>query len=137
MVIGMMMALATDYVPFQVSEETVRTISKWQWSGKAKWATHARHMGDSLTEFVGRDTDSMSFTIQLVTELGVDPMKELERLWLWERMGTTFALTVGDHNYGRYRWAILSHDTEIQHTDAQGNLYACEVGLKLQEYLRK
>ncbi len=136
-VIGMMMADAEDYVPFQVSEETVRTLSKWKWSGKAKWATHARHMGDSLTEFVGRDTDSMSFTIQLVAELGVDPMEELVRLWGWERAGTPLALTVGDHNYGRYRWSILSNDTEIQHTDTMGNIYACDVALKLQEYLRE
>lgn len=136
-VIGMMMADATDYVPFQVTEETVLTLSKWKWTGKARWATHTRHMGDSLTEFTGRDADSMSFAIKLVRDLGVDPMKELERIWRWEREGKPLALTIGAHGYGRYRWAILEHGTEIQYTDAQGNVYACETEIKLLEYLRK
>lgn len=136
-VIGLMMADSTDYVQFQVTEEVVRTLSKWKWTGKAKWATHARHMGDSLTEFIGRDTDAMSFTVKLTRELGVEPMAELERFWRWERSGVPLALTVGDHNYGRYRWTIVDHSTEIQYTDAKGNIYACEVELKLLEYLRK
>lgn len=136
-VIGVMMADGKDFVPFQVTEETVRTLEKWKWSGKARWATHKRHKGDSLTEFVGRDPDSMSFTVKLVVALGVDPMKELERIWRWERNGVPLALTIGDHNYGRYRWSILEHGTEIQHTDAYGNIYACDVELKFQEYLRE
>lgn len=136
-VIGMMLADETDFVPFMVTEDVVRTLEKWKWTGKARWATHYRHMGNALTEFLGRDTDEMSFRVKLVAELGVTPMEELKRFWRWERDGTPLALTIGEHNYGRYRWAIVSHGTEISYTDAYGNIYACEIELKLQEYLRE
>lgn len=136
-VVGLLMAQPNDFVIFQVSEDVVRTIEKWKWSGKARWATHKRHGMNALTEYVGRDIDEMSFTIKLVEDLGVEPMKELERLWRWERGGVALAMVVGEHHYGRYRWAIVSHSTEIQYTDKEGNIYACEVSLKLQEYLRE
>lgn len=136
-VIGMISASEEDYVMIQATEEMVRTLEKWKWSGKARWAVHKRHGGDSLTEFTGRDTDEMKCNIKLVAELGLKPMEELVRIWRWEREGVPLAITIGEHNYGRYRWVIQEHDTEIQYTDTEGNVYCCEVTLKFLEYLRE
>ena len=40
-------------VPFLVSEEVTRTLSRFQWSGSARYGVHQRHAGNALTEFTG------------------------------------------------------------------------------------
>lgn len=136
-VIGWMGAGGDDEgVVFQVSRDTVRTLSNWTWSGSARWATHERHDDNALTEFEGVDPDQIAFEVQLTAELGVNPMDELVRIWTYERKGTAVALTIGEHCYGKYRWSVLSHSTSMEVTDVDGNLYSATVKVKLQEYLR-
>ena len=62
-------------IVFQVSDEIVKTINNMQWSGSVRFATHQRHLQNALTEFTGVDPDKMSFDIDLVEELGADPMR--------------------------------------------------------------
>lgn len=124
-------------ITFEASESMIRTLSNMKWSGSAKYATHQRHGGNALTEFVGLGTDAFSFSITLSRELGVEPMDEIKKLWKYERLGEAVPLNIGGHAYGRYRWSILNHDTKIDHTDAGGNIHTCTVTVKMQEYLNK
>ena len=122
---------------FEVSSETLETIKNMTWSGSARYATHQRHMTHALTEFVGLDPDKITFDIMFLAQLGVDPMKELVKLWNYEREGTALQLVLGEHGYGMYRWTITSHKTKVEYTDVHGNLYCAEVSISLQEYLNK
>lgn len=121
---------------FSVSDRMVRTISEWKWSGSARYAVHARHGTHALTEFTGLDPDQITFEITLLAELGVRPMEELVKLWRYERNGTAVPMTIGRHAYGKYRWNIVSHETEILHTTPGGDITAARVSLTLQEYLK-
>ena len=124
-------------ITFEASETMIRTLSNMKWSGSARYATHQRHGGNALTEFVGLGTDAFSFSITLSRELGVEPMDEIKKLWKYERAGEAVPLNIGGHAYGRYRWSILSHDTKIDYTDVNGNIHTCTVTVKMQEYLKK
>lgn len=124
-------------ITFTVSREMVRTLRDMKWSGSANYAVHKRHGGNALTEFTGLETDLFSFSMTLTAELGVDPMEEIKKLWKYERTGEAVPLNIGRHAYGRFRWNILSHETKIKHTDVNGDIYACDVTVKMQEYLRK
>lgn len=123
-------------ITFVVSKETVRTLSNMKWSGSANYAVHKRHGGNALTEFTGLGTDLFSFSMTLTAELGVNPMEEIKKLFKYERTGEAVPLNIGRHAYGRFRWNILSHETKIKHTDVNGNIYVCDVTVKMQEYLR-
>ena len=123
-------------IVFEVSDETVRTLSKMKWGGSANYAVHKRHAGNALTEFTGLNPDSFTFSMTLVAQLGVDPMAEIKKLWKYLRTGEAVPLNIGRHAYGRYRWSVVSIDSEIPHTDVEGNIYAADVAVKLQEYLR-
>lgn len=136
-VIGYLGTSAEEGVIFQVSSETLETIKNMVWSGSARYATHQRHLTHAVTEFVGLDPDKFTFDITLLAELGVEPMVELVKLWKYEREGTALQLVIGDHGYGKYRWTITSHDTKIQYTDVNGDIYCAEVSVSLQEYLNK
>lgn len=127
---------ALGEIVFQATEETIRTLDNWNWSGSARWAEHNRHNNHALTEFTGLDPDEISFSMYLSAFLGVDPMTDLKRLWDYERNGTPVALTVGDHAYGYYRWSVVSHRAAIETTDGTGNITSCTVQVSLKEYLR-
>lgn len=123
-------------IQFVVSREVFRTPNSMKWSGSARYATHERHATHALTEFTGLDPDSFSLDLLLTKELGVDPMEELAKLWAYERTGEAVGLVIGGHAYGKYRWNITKLDTKIEYTDVEGNLYAVEVSVALQEYLK-
>ena len=122
-------------VVFEVSSETVRTIDDVSWSGKARWATHDRHLGHALTEFTGLEPDGMTFNMELSAYLGVNPMAELVKLWEYERKGLPQPLVIGEKAYGKYRWSLVSHSIKFKNYDDKGNLTRVTVSVTLQEYL--
>lgn len=134
--IGYLGKSADDGILFIVSREVFRTPNNMTWGGSARYAVHERHATHALTEFTGLDPDNFSFDLTLTKELGVDPMEELVKLWNYERDAEAVGLVIGGHAYGKYRWSIQKHETKLEHTDTEGNLYAVEVSVKLLEYLK-
>ena len=108
-----------------------------QWSGSVRFATHQRHLQNALTEFTGVDPDKMSFDIDLVEELGADPMVEMVKLWEYERAGEAVPLVIGEKAYGKYRWTILSHKMKTKAHDYKGSVSCVTVSVNLQEYLER
>lgn len=122
-------------VVFEVSRNSVLTPDNIQWNSGAKWETHERHLRDPALEFVGLEADEMSFEIYLSRTLGVDPMKQIVKLFSYERKGTLLPLVIGTHAYGRYRWVITKTTRKFQVTDQLG-VSSVTVGLSLKGYTR-
>jgi len=121
---------------FQVSEEATQTLSDMEWSGSAQYAVHQRHGGNALTEFIGVNPETVSFTMTLARELGADADAEIEKLRDMEQSGKAVQLVIGSKCYGRYRWNVLEHSVKYQCHDRQGNPIVADVAVKLQEYLK-
>ena len=127
---------ANSGIQFVVSREEFRTPMNMTWNGSARYATHERHVTHALTEFVGLDPDNFTFDILLTSELGVNPLEEVVKIWNFERDGEALGLVIGGKAYGKYRWNIKNHKTKIEHTDKAGDMYAVEVSVELQEYIK-
>ena len=123
-------------IPFMVSSSTVQTITNAKMSGSAKYGTHQRHAGDSLTEFTGNTPDKFSFEMVLSAYLGVNPMQLVDKIITYMREGRTLPLVIGDKSIGRYRWTITNYNVRFQNTDGTGNVLTVTVTVSLQEYLR-
>lgn len=134
--IGYMGKSPEEGISFVVSREVFRTPKNLKWSGSVRYATHERHNTHALTEFTGIDPDRFSFDILLTAEMGVDPLKEVVKIWNYERDGEALGLVIGGKAYGKYRWNIKSHETKIEYTDKGGDMYAVEVSVELLEYLK-
>lgn len=124
-------------IAFQVSADTVRTISDMTWSGSANYATHSRHLTDALVEFTGLAPDAISFDVTLSAYLGVSPMADVVKIWDYERSGRALPLVLGSKAYGKYRWVIKSHKIKMQTFDGHGNLTSATVSLSLTEYTER
>jgi phage protein U len=123
-------------VVFEANPARVLTPRDVSWSGSARFSEHKRHAGNALTEFTGIDADKMSLSITLSSDLGIDPQAELSKIWAHERNGDALRLVIGAKAYGKYRWTITSHKTQMRHFDREGNLIAADVSISLLEYVR-
>ena len=124
-------------IAFQVSADTVRTISAMTWSGSANYSTHSRHLTDALVEFTGLAPDAISFDVTLSAYWGVSPMADIVKIWDYERSGRALPLVLGSKAYGKYRWVINSHKIQMQTFDGHGNLTSATVSLSLTEYTER
>ena len=122
-------------VIFTVSRDVVRTLDNMTWGGSARYAVHDRHLTHALTEYTGLDPDTITFDILLSTELGVDPIAEVVKLWNIERSGLAVPLTVGTKGYGKYRWSIVKHVMKMKAHFRNGDIPTATVSVSLQEYL--
>lgn len=123
-------------IVFSVSSNQVLTLDNFKWSGSARYATHARHGTNALTEFCGVNPDAITFDVLLSAYLGVNPMQELNKIWTYEREGRALSLVVGEKAYGKYRWTITKHSAIVKTTAGDGSVTSVSVSLTLQEYLR-
>lgn len=121
-----------DGISFIVSREVFRTPKNLKWSGSVRYATHERHNTHALTEFTGIDPDRFSFDILLTAEMGVDPLKEVVKIWNYERDGEALGLVIGGKAYGKYRWNIVNHETKIRGPYCLQLLHIICVSLALQ-----
>ena len=134
--VGYLGKTSQEGIAFVVSDQVVRTLQNLKWSGSVRYSTHNRHNYHALTEYTGMDPDKITFEIQLLVEHGVNPVTEINKIWVYEREGTALALSIGTHCYGKYRWNIVSHDVTVKYTDRRGDIAGAVVSLTLQEYLR-
>lgn len=122
---------------FEVTDDLIRTLNNFQWSGSARYATHNRHNTHAFTEFTGLDPDKISFDMTLSRTFGVEPMTELVKIWGFERNATAVSLVLGDKGYGKYKWNVVNHKMLAEHYDATGALLSVKVSISLVEYLNK
>ena len=122
-------------IAFEVSDETILTLSNLSWSGSGRYATHQRHGTNAKTEFTGLDPDKITFDIILSAYLGVNPQTAIGKIFTYERAGTAVPLVIGEKAYGKWRWNILKHTVKAQHYDGQGDITHCTVNVSLQEYI--
>ena len=119
-------------VAFSVSTNQIKTFSDLKRSGSARYASHNRHLKDTLLEFTGNDNDKITFTMSLSVFLGVDPQTEISNLRAAQRAGRIMHLVIGRQNYGN--WVITSLSTEYDKIDNKGNVLIAKVSVSLTAY---
>lgn len=124
-------------IVFSVSDSMVQTLRDATLKGSAQTATHKRHLGKSLLEFVGVDAAAFDFKFEVSRLLGADPLAAIDQIREYEETGTTLPLVIGTQKYGEYRWLITKHSVALKHYDKQGNLVGADISVSLTEYLKE
>jgi phage protein U len=121
-------------IVFSVSHNKVLTFDGLKWDTSAKYATHDRHLKETLLEFTGNEADTISFSMFFSAYLGVNPMAEITKLLNAERKGRAMRLVIGSKAYGTHKWVITKTDKGLEQFDKHGNLLAAKVNVSLKMY---
>lgn len=122
-------------VVFFVSTNRIKTFDDLKLSSSAKYASHNRHLKDTLLEFTGNEPDTITFTMTLSVFLGVNPKTEIATLKTAKRAGRIMHFVIGRQSYGN--WVITSLSVDYDRVDNKGNVLAAKVNVSLTAYARR
>lgn len=123
---------ALGNIAFSVSPNVVKTFDGLKRSSTAKFASHNRHLKETLLEFTGNDPDKISFSMFLSVYLGVDPEAEAANLQAARRTGRIMRLVIGCKSFGN--WVINSLSESYERVDNKGNVLEIKVDISLTAY---
>lgn len=124
-------------IVFSVSRRKIKTFDSFKWDVSARYATHDRHMKDSLLEKVGNGVEQITFTMLFSVLLGTDPWSELQKMRRYVRNGKMLRLVLGGRSYGEYKWVIDQISFDMQRFDNRGRLIAAKLSVTLKSYVRR
>lgn len=122
-------------VPFMVSKAFVRTFDDYNRNSAGRWAKHELLGQKPVLEFIGPDTEKISFSMHLRTDQGIAPEMELNKLRKLRDKGKTFSLVIGGRPITQNLWVLESIGETVMHWGRAGSIIAIKVDVTLQEYV--
>lgn len=122
---------------FEVSPNKTMTPKDMERSGSARWNDHEIIGQKPKSEFSGPSLEDMRLTILLKAELGINPIKQIEKLRKMRDMGTVALFLLGGKPVSQNHWSLQRIVERHQNIDNKGNLLSAEVDIDLKEYVMK
>lgn len=122
-------------VVFIATASTLRTFQEFARKTAARWAKHDRIGLKPVSQFIGPDLDTITFTMRFDVRFGIDPRKELEALLDLSRTGKALDLTIGGKSLGEGLWVITSVEQSWDAVDNRGNVLVGSASVSLEEYI--
>jgi len=121
-------------IVFSVSSSHMLTPSNYERESTARWAEHALLLRKPVSQFGGPGLESLSFTIILDIDHGVQPEKQLKKLRKMRDTGAVFPLIIGGMPVTQNYWRLDSIKEGNNYWSADGKLIQCSASLQLTEY---
>lgn len=122
-------------IAFEVSSDRVFTFDDYKRESKARYAKHELINMPPVHEWLGEDTESISFKMIFTVSLGVNPAEETARLRELCLDGEADYLVLGNEVIGEHMWTIESINETAKAWDDSGNIIVSEVEVKMVEYV--
>ena len=91
-------------------------------------------MQKPVSEYVGQQLDTITFTITFNAQLGTDPRNEVNKLIYLQRDGAVITLVLWGKAFGTYRWVITDLDMDWGLINKFGYAQKISVSITLEEY---
>lgn len=124
-----------NIIEFVVSREKVMTYKKFTRTNSVRYAKHDILGKKPISEYVGSDLDTVSYSIQLLAQNGLNPREVMNKLIYLQRDGTIVSVFVGDTTMGMFRWVIKGLTNEFDIIDNKGNILGISIDIDFEEYL--
>ena len=122
-------------IPFIVSKNYIRTFDGYSRSGSGRWVKHEIIAQKPVMEFIGPDTEQISFSMLLRSDMGISPANELNNLRKLRDKGKYFSLVIGGKKIGSNSWVIESMGEAVNFWSKIGNILSVKVDITLAEYV--
>ena len=123
-------------IVFSVSNFRTLTFNNFKRNDSAKFAEHEVIGKPPKLEFLHRELEEISFDMNFMTALGIDPKTQCDNLKKMCNSGTANYLVLDNKVYGDIEFIIESFSETVNYFDSAGNVTACKVSVKLKEYVR-
>lgn len=123
-----------DVIVFEVSDKRILTFDGFKRSNKITYAKNDVLMQKPVSEYVGQQLDSITFTITFNAQLGTDPRNEVNKLIYLQRDGAVITLVLWGKAFGTYRWVITDLDMDWGLINKFGYAQKITVTITLEEY---
>lgn len=121
-------------ISFSVSEKKVYSFTNFNKTVSARWVEHVKYKSKPVSEFLGRNLDTITLSIVLLSSMGVKPRKEIKR---WEhlvRYGKHDFLVIGGKQVGRGEWKVISVAESWEDFFIDGSLIGATIEVSFTEY---
>lgn len=122
-------------VVFETSDRKILNFTKMQRTVKGRWASHPRIGKKPKKQFLGPDTDRLTFSITLNAEHGVRPRKTVENIEKLIRTGRPQTVVIGRRKVGVGKYVITEISESWETILNRGEVVKIICDITLEEYL--
>lgn len=130
---GLVGSFGSDVI-FEVSDQRITTFDQFVRSASTRWTNHEILNQKPVSEFLGPELDTITFTMRFDAQWGVNPKTEMDKLLIMCRAGQVETLIVGGLALGVYKWKITSVRQNWLTTDGQGRPIIGTADVSMEEY---
>lgn len=124
-------------IVFTVSSMKVLTFKEYKRNTKARTASHDIIGQKPVTEFLGPAGEEISFTMDFLAGLGVDPATQAAKLRNMCETGEAVYFMLGNECVGTNKWLVTSVGESADVIDDSGHIINSRVDVALQEYVEQ
>ncbi len=124
-------------IVFTVSSMKVLTFKEYKRNTKARTASHDIIGQKPVTEFLGPAGEEISFTMDFLAGLGVDPATQAAKLRNMCETGEAVYFMLGNECVGGNKWLVTSVGESADVIDDSGHIINSRVDVALQEYVEQ
>lgn len=121
-------------VVFETSNDLVRTFKDMTRDTNVRLASHDIIGKKPIIEWIGPGTDTIKFSMQFNSILGVEPKDEEKKLRDMAQTGKVAHIIVGGEPISDYKFIIESISSSGRIYDRDGNLIKSMVDITVKEY---
>lgn len=122
-------------VVFETSDKKILNFGKMQRTVKGRWTSHPRVGKKPQKQFLGPDSDQITFTITLNAEHGVKPRKTIEKIEKLIRTGKPQIVVIGKKKVGSNKYVITEVSENWETILNKGEVVKIICDITLEEYL--
>lgn len=122
-------------VVFETSDKRILTFIGLKHDSAGRWEKHNVIGVKPKGEFIGPDSDTITFTIDLNGSNGVKPRSEMETWLNMVNTGVADILVIGTKALGTDKWSVKSVSETWETVFNKGELYSGKIDVTLEEYV--
>ncbi|MNW36145.1 Phage P2 GpU [compost metagenome] len=120
---------------FGPERKKVRTFKDFVRTSADRWGSTEIILQKPRKQFLGPGLDTVSFTIVLDANLGMNPRPEMEKLLVYSRDGKVLSVVIGGKPLGQGKWSISGLTQNWTNVDNKGNVLQASLDVSLEEYV--
>ena len=122
-------------VIFETSDKKILNFENFKRTVKGRWTSHSRIGKKPKKQFLGPDSESITFTITLNAEHGIKPRKTVENIEQLIVTGMPQTVVIGNKKVGSSKYVITEVSETWDRVLNRGEVVKITCDITLEEYV--